>query len=128
MPQLGRYDRELGAMNLTQRLPDCFPLCRPTETNGLPKIRMWYSHRTCGIRMWHSTAGRGGESKFNLLQGTLDPMVLQTLAVMGALHGYGIARRIEQISGNEILRNQGPSTPPSCACSSEGGFQRSGRF
>jgi PadR family transcriptional regulator PadR len=47
------------------------------------------------------------ESKIDLLQGTLDLMVLQTLAVMGALHGYGIARRIEQVSGNEILLNQG---------------------
>jgi PadR family transcriptional regulator, regulatory protein PadR len=48
-----------------------------------------------------------GESKLDLLQGTLDLMVLQTLATMGALHGYGIARRIEQVSGNEVLLNQG---------------------
>ena len=48
-----------------------------------------------------------GEPKLDLLQGTLDLMVLQTLAAMGALHGYGIARRIEQISGDEILLNQG---------------------
>jgi transcriptional regulator len=48
-----------------------------------------------------------GESKLDLLQGTLDLMVLQTLAAMGALHGYGIARRIEQVSGDEILLNQG---------------------
>jgi transcriptional regulator len=48
-----------------------------------------------------------GESKLDLLQGTLDLMVLQTLAVMGTLHGYGIARRIEQVSGNEVLLNQG---------------------
>jgi PadR family transcriptional regulator PadR len=34
-------------------------------------------------------------------------MVLQTLAAMGTLHGYGIARRIEQISGDEVLLNQG---------------------
>ena len=34
-------------------------------------------------------------------------MVLQTLTVMGSLHGYGIARRIEQVSGNEVLLNQG---------------------
>lgn len=47
------------------------------------------------------------ESKIDLLQGTLDLMVLQTLAAMGALHGYGIARRIEQVSGNQILLNQG---------------------
>ncbi|HET7206906.1 MAG TPA: PadR family transcriptional regulator [Terriglobales bacterium] len=47
------------------------------------------------------------ESRLDLLQGTLDVMVLQTLAAMGALHGYGIARRIEQVSGNQILLNQG---------------------
>ena len=48
-----------------------------------------------------------GESKLDLLQGTLDIMVLQTLATMGRQHGYGIARRIEQISGDEVLLNQG---------------------
>ena len=47
------------------------------------------------------------ESKLDLLQGTLDLMVLQTLAAMGALHGYGIARRIEQVSGDQVLLNQG---------------------
>jgi PadR family transcriptional regulator PadR len=47
------------------------------------------------------------ESKLDLLQGTLDIMVLQTLATMGRQHGYGIARRIEQISGDEVLLNQG---------------------
>jgi transcriptional regulator len=47
------------------------------------------------------------ESKLDLLQGTLDVMVLQTLAVMGPQHGYGIARRIEQVSGDEIMLNQG---------------------
>ncbi len=48
-----------------------------------------------------------GDSKLDLLQGTLDVMVLQTLETMGVLHGYGIARRIEQVSGNEVLLNQG---------------------
>lgn len=48
-----------------------------------------------------------GDSKLDLLQGTLDLMVLQTLAAMGSQHGYGIARRIEQVSGNELLLNQG---------------------
>ncbi|NLT68439.1 MAG: PadR family transcriptional regulator [Acidobacteria bacterium] len=47
------------------------------------------------------------ETKLDLLQGTLDLLVLQTLASMGSLHGYGIARRIEQVSGNEVLLNQG---------------------
>jgi transcriptional regulator len=48
-----------------------------------------------------------GEEKLDLLQGTLDLMVLQTLAAMGTLHGYGIARRIEQVSGDNVLLNQG---------------------
>jgi PadR family transcriptional regulator len=48
-----------------------------------------------------------GPSKLDLLQGTLDVMVLQTLETMGSLHGYGIARRIEQVSGNQVLLNQG---------------------
>jgi PadR family transcriptional regulator PadR len=48
-----------------------------------------------------------GESKLDLLQGTLDLMVLQTLSAMGEMHGYGIARRIEQVSGDEVLLNQG---------------------
>lgn len=46
-------------------------------------------------------------SRLDLLQGTLDLMVLQTLSAMGSLHGYGIARRIEQVSGNQVLLNQG---------------------
>jgi len=47
------------------------------------------------------------EQKLDLLQGTLDLMVLQTLATLGPQHGYGIARRIEQVSGDAILLNQG---------------------
>jgi transcriptional regulator len=46
-------------------------------------------------------------SKLDLLQGTLDLLVLQTLAALGPLHGYGIARRIEQVSGDAVLLNQG---------------------
>jgi PadR family transcriptional regulator PadR len=45
--------------------------------------------------------------KLDILQGTLDLMVLQTLSTMGPLHGYGIARRIEQISGDKVILNQG---------------------
>jgi PadR family transcriptional regulator len=48
-----------------------------------------------------------GERKLDLLQGTLDLMVLRTLATLGPMHGYGLARRIEQVSGNALLLNQG---------------------
>jgi PadR family transcriptional regulator PadR len=47
------------------------------------------------------------DAKLDLLQGTLDLMVLQTLDAMGSMHGYGIARRIEQLSADEVLLNQG---------------------
>jgi PadR family transcriptional regulator len=57
--------------------------------------------------MWHHNMSRTSASKLDLLQGTLDLMVLQTLAAMGSMHGYGIARRIEQLSGDQILLNQG---------------------
>jgi PadR family transcriptional regulator, regulatory protein PadR len=47
------------------------------------------------------------EGKSEILQGTLDLMVLKTLEAMGPLHGYGIARRIEQISEEALRINQG---------------------
>ena len=46
-------------------------------------------------------------SKSDILQGTLDLMVLQTLAVMGPMHGYGLARRIEQLSEDAMQVSQG---------------------
>jgi transcriptional regulator len=52
-----------------------------------------------------------GENKPDVLQGTLDLMVLKTLESMGPLHGYGIARRIEQVSGNALRLNQGTIYP-----------------
>jgi PadR family transcriptional regulator, regulatory protein PadR len=54
---------------------------------------------------------RVGENKSDVLQGTLDLMVLKTLEAMGTLHGYGIARRIEQVSGDELTLNQGTIYP-----------------
>ena len=48
-----------------------------------------------------------GDSKSEILQGTLDLMVLQTLDAMGPQHGYGIARRIEQVSEDVLQLNQG---------------------
>jgi transcriptional regulator len=45
--------------------------------------------------------------KLDFLQGTLDLLVLQTLASMGPLHGYGIARRIEQVGADTLCLNQG---------------------
>ncbi|HKT50840.1 MAG TPA: PadR family transcriptional regulator [Candidatus Angelobacter sp.] len=51
------------------------------------------------------------DSKADVLQGTLDLMVLKTLQALGPLHGYGIARRIEQLSENLLELNQGTLYP-----------------
>ncbi len=47
----------------------------------------------------------------DVLYGTLGLMVLKTLEALGPLHGYRIARRIEQISGNQLTMNQGTLYP-----------------
>ena len=52
-----------------------------------------------------------GENKSDVLQGTLDLMILKTLESMGPLHGYGIARRIEQVSSDAFSLNQGTIYP-----------------
>ena len=51
------------------------------------------------------------ESKAGVLQGTLDLMVLQTLDSLGALHGYAIASRLEQVSGGALQLNMGTLYP-----------------
>ena len=51
------------------------------------------------------------DSKSDVLQGTLDLMVLKTLESMGPLHSYGIARRIEQVSESGLSMNQGTIYP-----------------
>ena len=49
--------------------------------------------------------------KADVLQGTLDIMILQTLATLGASHGYAIAARIEQVSGGRVQLNMGTLYP-----------------
>jgi transcriptional regulator len=53
----------------------------------------------------------GQTRKSDVWQGTMALMVLKTLETMGALHGYGIARRIEQISGDRLSLNYGSIYP-----------------
>jgi PadR family transcriptional regulator, regulatory protein PadR len=64
----------------------------------------WYpsEHETGEVRM---------KQEKDVQQGTLALMVLKTLDVLGPLHGYGIARRIEQISGTLLSVNQGTLYP-----------------
>src|SRR5215213_4615130 len=51
------------------------------------------------------------QDKHEVLPGTLNLLVLKTLGTMGPLHGYGIARRIEQVSGDLLELNQGTIYP-----------------
>lgn len=53
----------------------------------------------------------GESGKTDILQGTLDLMVLKTLDAMGPLHGYGIAQRLQQVSENLLQLNQGTLYP-----------------
>ncbi len=61
--------------------------------------------------------------KTDVQQGTLALMVLKTLEVLGSLHGYGIARRIEQISGDLLSINQGTLYPVLLRLEQEGAIE-----
>lgn len=52
-----------------------------------------------------------GHPKTDVLQGTLDLMVMKTLEAMGSQHGYGIAQRLQQVSGDLLRLNQGTLYP-----------------
>ena len=60
------------------------------------------------------------DHKSDVWQGTLALMILRTLEVLGPLHGYGIARRIEQTSGNRLLINYGTLYPALLKLEQEG--------
>jgi transcriptional regulator len=63
------------------------------------------------------------KEKKDVRQGTLALMVLKTLDVLGPLHGYGIARRIEQISGDLLAVNQGTLYPVLLKLEQEGAVE-----
>ena len=63
------------------------------------------------------------KEKTDVRQGTLALMVLKTLDVLGPLHGYGIARRIEQISGDLLAVNQGTLYPVLLRLEQEGAVE-----
>ena len=61
-----------------------------------------------------------GRKPSDVWQGTLALMVLKTLEMLGPLHGYGVARRIEQTSGNRLLVNYGTLYPALLKLEQEG--------
>ena len=66
---------------------------------------------------------KGSKEKSEVWQGTLAMMVLKTLEVLGPQHGYGIARRIEQTSGDLLSINQGTLYPVLLRLEQEGSIE-----
>jgi transcriptional regulator len=63
-----------------------------------------------GVNLLSTIEGRGMAQSTDLLQGTLDLLILQTLA-LGPMHGWGVAQRIEQVSANVLQVGQGSLYP-----------------
>jgi PadR family transcriptional regulator PadR len=89
---------------------------------GLPFLLL-HPHRDVAYKVWVShrspRENRMGD-KADVWQGTLALMVLKTLQALGALHGYGIARRIEQTSGDVLAVNYGTLYPALLKLEQEG--------
>jgi PadR family transcriptional regulator PadR len=77
------------------------------RSNLFPSVDI---QQECGLfSCCHSTGA--GVHKTDVLQGTLDLMVLKTLDTLGSMHGYGIAQRIQQVSSQMLQLNQGTLYP-----------------
>jgi PadR family transcriptional regulator PadR len=85
------------------------------------KTYLLLSQRKCVIFLLETQMTT--KQKTDVLQGTLALMVLKTLDVLGTLHGYGIARRIEQISGDVLSVNQGTLYPVLLKLEQEGAIE-----
>src|SRR5262249_36231799 len=87
------------------RLSPQKPLVIPRQ----PKILFSFGHSKGAVLLSfaHCKGEAVEESKSEVLQGTLDLMILKALTVLGPLHGYGIARRLEQISEDLLRLNEG---------------------
>jgi len=78
-----------------------------------------------GSLLWVTNMTPSMKQKTDVQQGTLALMVLKTLDVLGPLHGYGIAKRIEQISGDLLSVNQGTLYPVLLRLEQEGAIESS---
>jgi PadR family transcriptional regulator, regulatory protein PadR len=85
------------------------PHNRPAQTPVAFPMELWQSHLL--VTQWKSGVLDRVKQKKDVQQGTLALMVLKTIDVLGPLHGYAIARRIEQISGDLLSVNQGTLYP-----------------
>jgi transcriptional regulator len=70
-------------------------------------IYLWTSQMSRAIFFAMAKGAILGDDKSEVLQGTLDMIILKTLHALGPLHGFGIARRIEQVSEDVLKLNEG---------------------
>ena len=90
---------------------NCAQFCGQRRYSGMLDTDLLLSQRKYAILPVGNQNGSVMKQKADVLQGTLALMVLKTLDVLGPQHGYGIARRIEQISGDLLAVNQGTLYP-----------------
>jgi PadR family transcriptional regulator, regulatory protein PadR len=78
------------------------------EDSGVSNaIYLWTSQMSRGMFFAMAKGAILSGDKSEVLQGTLDMMILKTLHALGPLHGFGIARRIEQVSEDVLTLNEG---------------------
>jgi transcriptional regulator len=92
---------------MLQLLARSYQPCRADDLG----ILLLFSKTSCATILLETKMSRQTKSKRDVQQGTLTLMVLKTLDVLGPAHGYGLARRIEQISGDLLAVNQGTLYP-----------------
>jgi PadR family transcriptional regulator PadR len=89
-------------------LASSIDLVGPTDTARKVHLPLWTLQTGCDrLSFGMSKDRKAGPKTSEVLQGTLDLMILKTLDALGPLHGYGIARRIEQVSQEVLQLNEG---------------------
>jgi PadR family transcriptional regulator, regulatory protein PadR len=114
---------------LIRRLYPDFPHCFLHDGDGVSLaslcggIPVAFQKELCQSSVGNQKVAQTMSEKTDVKQGTLALMVLKTLDVLGPLHGYGIARRIEQISGDLLSVNQGTLYPLLLKLEQEGSIE-----
>jgi PadR family transcriptional regulator, regulatory protein PadR len=92
-------------------LPGHIQASDPVAPGRIQPVPVAFQKENVSCFCWLPKGTKAMNQKTDVKQGTLPLMVLKTLEVLGTLHGYGIARRIEQISGDLLSVNQGTLYP-----------------
>jgi transcriptional regulator len=112
LPVRYHFSLEIKRRHHHEQCPGGFPaafLDFSSKTNS--KSPVAFQEESCHYSCWQPKGKLPMKEKPDVLQGTLALMVLKTLDVLGPQHGWGIARRIEQISGDLLAVNQGSLYP-----------------